>query len=509
MTPNQTAPLWQLLGGAADVLLAVRAGRTTAVALRSITPTLQPGVQALAFDVLRQLGRAEWLRAQLARRAPPPAADALLCCVLALLVSDGPQRYDVHTLVDQAVEAAKRRADARAQSAFLNACLRRFLRERDALLTAASADPVARYNHPRWWIDRVRAEHPQDWARLLEADNVHPPLTLRVNVRRTSVADYLEQLQQAGLAARQVGETAVWLEQPLPVQRIPGFADGLCSVQDAAAQLAAPLLLKNIGTASAGMPHRLRVLDACAAPGGKTAHLLESADCDVTALDVDPARCERVEATLARLGLQANVLAGDALQPAQSWFEAAGGKPFDAILLDAPCTASGIARRQPDVRWLRRPTDIAQLARTQVRAAAGALAVGCGRRPIALCDVFDLSCRGRRPDRRVHCEPARRAQAPRARPTVAGRPSRPAAGPAQWRRWTRWLFLCAARKVGCRLLSARAVPNGRARRGHRAAGRSGFWRCSQPFCCCWPRRMPSPRPKSPRCSWTATRKACS
>ena len=302
----------------------------------------------------------------------------------------GQPATDVHTLVDQAVEAAKRRADARAQSAFLNACLRRFLRERAALLTAAADHLVARYNHPRWWIDRVRVEHPHDWAHLLEADNVHPPLTLRVNVRRTSVADYLKLLEQADLAAHQVGETAVWLEQPLPVQRIPGFAEGLCSVQDAAAQLAAPLLLEDIASASAGTSHRLRVLDACAAPGGKTAHLLETADCNVTALDVDPARCERVEATLARLGLQANVIAGDALQPAQGWFEAAGGQPFDAILLDAPCTASGIARRQPDVRWLRRPTDIPQLARTQtalLQALWPLLAVG-GRLLYATCSIF-------------------------------------------------------------------------------------------------------------------------
>ena len=390
MTSNQAAPLWQLLDGATEVLLAVRAGRTTAVALRGAAPALQPGVQALAFDVLRELGRAEWLRARLARRAPPPAADALLCCVLALLSTQGPARYDVHTLVDQAVEAAKRRADVRAQSAFLNACLRRFLREREALLTAAAADPVARYNHPRWWIDRVRAEHPHDWARLLEADNVHPPLTLRVNVRKTSVAEYLNQLQQAGLAARQVGEVAVWLEQPQPVQRIPGFAEGLCSVQDAAAQLAARLLLEDTGATPTGTPHRLRVLDACAAPGGKTAHLLETVDCDVTAIDVDSARCERIEATLARLGLQANVVAGDALQPTQGWFAASGGKPFDAILLDAPCTASGIARRQPDVRWLRRPTDIAQLAHTQaalLQALWPLLVVG-GRLLYATCSIF-------------------------------------------------------------------------------------------------------------------------
>ena len=389
MTSHPTAPLSQLLGGAADVLLAVRAGRTTALAMQSITPGLQPGVQALAFDVLRNLGRAEWLRGRLARRAPPPAADALLCSALALLSADGPPRYDVHTLVDQAVEAAKRRADARAQAPFINACLRRFLRERDALLAAAMTDLVARHNHPRWWIDRVRAEYPQHWERLLQAGNVHAPLTLRVNLRRMSVADYLQRLDRAGLAAHQVGPAAIWLEQPLPVQRIPGFADGLCSVQDAAAQLAAPLLLDGLSPPT-DSPTRLRVLDACAAPGGKTAHLLEAADCDVTALDVDPARCTLIEATLTRLGLRAHVLAGDAAQPAQGWFKASGSQPFDAILLDAPCTASGIARRRPDVRWLRRPTDIEQLARTQraLLQALWPLVKAGGRVVYATCSIF-------------------------------------------------------------------------------------------------------------------------
>ncbi len=389
MTSHQTAPLAQLLDGAAEVLLAVRAGRTTAVALQSLAPSLQPGVQALAFDILRNLGRAEWLRARLARRAPPPVVDALLCCVLALLSADGAPRYDVHTLVDQAVDAAKRRADAHAQSAFLNACLRRFLRERAALLAAAAADPVARYNHPRWWIDRVRSDHPDAWAQVLQADNVHAPLTLRVNLRKTTVADYLQQLAQAGLAAQQVGDVAVWLERPLPVQRIPGFVEGLCSVQDAAAQLAAPQLLDGLRP-PVDSPRRLRVLDACAAPGGKTAHLLETADCDVTALDVDPARCARIEATLARLGLQANVIAGDAAQPAQRWYQASGGRPFDAILLDAPCTASGIARRQPDVRWLRRPSDIEQLARTQrtLLQALWPLLEAGGRLVYCTCSVF-------------------------------------------------------------------------------------------------------------------------
>jgi 16S rRNA (cytosine967-C5)-methyltransferase len=157
-----------------------------------------------------------------------------------------------------------------------------------------------------------------------------------------------------------VGEHGVILQRPMPVRDIPGFDAGEVSVQDAAAQLAAPLLLRAVqGSTQAG----LRILDACAAPGGKTAHLLELADAEVTALDIAPERCARIEETLQRLGLQARVLAADAAQPAQWW----DGRMFDAILLDAPCTASGIVRRHPDVRWLRRESDIAQLAALQAR----------------------------------------------------------------------------------------------------------------------------------------------
>ncbi len=206
-------------------------------------------------------------------------------------------------------------------------------------------------------------------------------MTLRVNARKSTPAEYLARLRAAGVEAEPVGEHGIVLARPRPVHEVPGFDEGIVSVQDAAAQLAAPLLLQGLVP---GVP--LAILDACAAPGGKTAHLLELADAQVTALDIDPARCERIHETLGRLGLQARVIAADAAQPAAWW----NGQPFDAILLDAPCTASGIVRRHPDVRWLRRETDIAQLAQVQARllAVLWPLLRPGGRLLYCTCSVF-------------------------------------------------------------------------------------------------------------------------
>lgn len=340
------------------MVAAVRGGESANAALDRTAADLRPGAQALSFHALRHLGRADALRRQLARRPPPAAADALLCTALALAWRDADAPYEPFTLVDQAVEAAKRQPATRGQANFINACLRRFVREREALVAATDADPAARWNHPRWWIQRLQREYPQAWEQILHANNTQPPMTLRVNARRSSRADYLARLAAEGIAAQPVGERGVVLARARGVHAVPGFDEGVVSVQDAAAQLAAPLLL-----AAADRRARLSILDACAAPGGKTGHLLELADAAVTALDVDPARCERIRETLQRLGLQARVVAADAAQPATWW----DGEPFDAILLDAPCTASGIVRRHPDVRWLRREGDIARLAQVQAR----------------------------------------------------------------------------------------------------------------------------------------------
>ena len=351
-------PLWRQLQSVAGVLQAIRAGMSATAALNAVAAELRPGVQALTFHVLRSLGRSQALRQLLAQRSPPPPADALLCTALALAWQEQGAPYEAFTLVNQAVEAAKRSPDTRQQASFINACLRRFLRERAALVAATDADPVARWNHPIWWIKRLQKDWPDRWQQILAANNRHAPMSLRVNARRTSVSVYLQMLADAGLRAAADGACGVTLAQARPVLEIPGFADGLVSVQDGAAQLAAPLLLSGLAA-----PVPLRVLDACAAPGGKTAHLLEIADCRVTALEIDPERALRIHQTTQRLGLQAEVVVADAANPANWW----DGRLFDAILLDAPCSASGIVRRHPDVRWLRRETDIAQLGAIQSR----------------------------------------------------------------------------------------------------------------------------------------------
>lgn len=352
-----SVPLWRQLQAVSAVLLAVRTGTSGTAALAQVDPAMVPAVQALTFGVLRSLARAEHLRRQLVSRAPPPQADALLCVVLALGWREEGMPYTAFTLVNQAVEAAKRHPGTRAQAGFINACLRRFLRERDALVARAQADPVARWNHPDWWIRRLQSDHPAHWQTILEADNRHPPMILRVNTRRCTPVQYQARLQAAGIGARLLPGQAIQLERPVPVHQLPGFGAGDASVQDGAAQLAAPLLLGSMPPDNS----RPYILDACAAPGGKTAHLLELCDAEVLALDIDAQRCERIRQTLARLQLAARVLAGDAARP-EGWWD---GRLFDAILLDAPCTASGIVRRHPDVAWLRRATDVAQLAGIQ------------------------------------------------------------------------------------------------------------------------------------------------
>ncbi len=383
VSPAQV-PLWRQLQGAASVLLAVRDGQSMTPALDDVDAALRPGVQALAFHALRWLGRAEALRQQLAKRAPPPEADALLCVALALCCSEGDTPYTAHTLVDQAVEAAKRSEATQHQASFINGCLRRFLREQPDLMALSDKSPQAVWNHPQWWIDRVRKDHPAQWQAILQANNSQAPLILRINPRKTTQADYLHALALAGINADPVGAHGVILMSARSVPSLPGFAQGHFSVQDAAAQLAAPLLLDGL---RAGEGHaRLNILDACAAPGGKTAHLLELADADVTALDIDPRRCQRIGQNLQRLGLQAHIVAGDAGRPDDWW----DGHLYDAILLDAPCTASGIVRRHPDVRWLRRPTDISQLAAIQAHLLETLwplLAPG-GRLVYCTCSVF-------------------------------------------------------------------------------------------------------------------------
>ena len=344
--------------GAAQTVNQVLAGSALPQALARIitpaTPTQARGaIQDIAYRTMRRVGRAEKLLHELASKPPDPALlHALLCCALSLISdpddSQGPAPYNEFTVVDQAVTAAAACPEIAHAKGMVNAVLRRFLREREALLAKVLQDPVAAWNYPGWWIDAVRTAYPEDWSAILQSGNTQPPLTLRVNRRQTDVASYLQLLDKAGMPATQIGPWAVRLAQPIQVHLIPGFAEGLVSVQDAAAQQAATLLDLHDGQ---------RVLDACAAPGGKTCHILETAAVDLTAIDSDMQRIPRIRENLERLHLSALLKTGNALR--DGWWN---GQPFDRILADVPCTASGIVRRHPDIRWLRRTGDAAQLA---------------------------------------------------------------------------------------------------------------------------------------------------
>jgi len=343
--------------GAASSLARVRAGTALPQALAEVfqaydaAPQARGAMQDIAYRSMRQLGRSETLLQLMTSKAPePPMLAGLLCAALALLDTPdgGEPPYEAFTVVDQAVGAAGAHPDFAHAKAMVNAVLRRFLRERAQLVQEALREPLARWNYPQWWIDSVRGAYPDAWEQVLAAGNKQPPLTLRVNVRKTSVEDYLATLNAAGMDAQQVGPSALRLAVPVNVHQIPGFDDGLVSVQDAGAQLAAPLLDVRDG---------MRVLDACAAPGGKSGHILELAQADLTALDVDARRLARVEQNLQRLGLSAQVTSGPAEE--RGWWD---GRQYDRILADVPCTASGIVRRHPDIRWLRRKSDTHQLA---------------------------------------------------------------------------------------------------------------------------------------------------
>lgn len=344
------------LMGAANAIAQVRTGTNLPLALGhvwsrlpEITPQARGAMQDISYRAMRQLGQSEALVSLMAPKAPEPLVSALLSCALALLASpDEPRPYEDFTVVDQTVTAAESHPDTARAKGMVNAVLRRFLRERQALLDAVLLQPVAKWNYPQWWIDAAKTAWPQQWQAILATGNRAPPLTLRVNARQSTVEQYLAKLAAAGIGASQIGPYAVRLDKAIGVQLIPGFADGEVSVQDAGAQLAAPLL-----DVQAGM----RVLDACAAPGGKTCHILELADADVTALDADAKRLARVGENLQRLQLKATLQAADAQN--KDWWD---GQPYDRILADVPCTASGIVRRHPDIRWLRRKADTLQLA---------------------------------------------------------------------------------------------------------------------------------------------------
>jgi len=324
------------------------------VAGRSLEGPLEQGeargaVLDLCHGTLRRYGRVQALVRFLSHKGEAaPQVQALLWCSLYALDSG---RYAAYTVVDQAVRACALLEQWPARG-YVNGLLRSYLRSREALERRLLTDSEARYQHPRWWIEALQREYAQQWQSILEAGNTHPPMCLRVNRRRAPPDACLAQLAEAGLPARRIADCALLLEKPVPVARLPGFAEGLISVQDAGAQHCARLLDLAPGQ---------RVLDACAAPGGKCAQILESADVEMTALDADPTRAARIEPGLSRLGLAADVRAADCTV-LDAWWD---GRPFDRVLADVPCTGSGVARRHPDIKWLRRAGDLRGFAQRQ------------------------------------------------------------------------------------------------------------------------------------------------
>lgn len=370
---SRSANLELALYAAGAAVAQVRAGRSLSEALSGAEAdaSLGAAVQDLAYGALRNLGLLDAILAELLHKPVKPAVHAVL---LAALYQLRARPQTSHTTVDQAVRAVARLEPA--AKGLANAVLRNYLREADALVARCNSE-TAHYSYPQWWIDRVRAAWPQQWESVLNAGNLHPPMTLRVNRRRLTPAQYLAKLGERGLAGEQLGAQAILLERPLPIESVPGFAAGEVSIQDAGAQLAAPLLDVRPG---------MRVLDACAAPGGKAGHILELADCVLTALDNDPARVPRIGDNLARLGFSARVVCGDCTSPA-GWSD---GGLFERILLDAPCTASGVVKRHPDIKWLRRDSDVSRLATSQGRMldALWQLLAPGGKLLYATCSVF-------------------------------------------------------------------------------------------------------------------------
>lgn len=350
---RKQVPFSQIIAVVAEARTQIRAGASLNTVIRPVLlrlpPDSRPATQALIYESVRHTAETRALIQRLCARQPTPAVQSLLEGAFAAFFLG---RTAPFTIVSETVTAAKNQQATRGAAGFINAVLRRFQREKAFLLQDISAEEEVRYNAPRWWINYIRQIYPGEAENILTLVRRHPPLILRVNLRHTTMDDYTALLEAHQLAYRQVGLEAVELLTPVPVEQIPGFKEGACSVQDAGTQLAAHLLPVAAGD---------RVLDACAAPGGKTAHILERADCNMTALEIDPQRSVKIQDTLSRLNLSAHVKTADATDLAAWW----DGQPYDAILLDAPCTASGVVRRQPDTPWLRRASDIKQLATEQ------------------------------------------------------------------------------------------------------------------------------------------------
>ena len=366
---------------ASDIVLAVLSGESLSDqfsplwrAYPALGASDRGTIQDLSYGTLRRLGELQAYAAFMTRK--PIADDRVKALLWVSLYQLLHTRNAPHAVVNEAVNAAQETGRPWAKP-LVNALLRRFLREQTGLKSRISWTEEALYSYPSWWIERLKRDHPQDYAPILAEGNRHPPMTLRVNRRKQTQESYLEKLSELGMAATPVGEAGLVLGQPVPVERLPGFGEGWVSVQDYGAQLVPALLQPKDG---------MRICDACSAPGGKTAHLLETAAVHMTALDVSAQRLERVRGTLDRLGLDASLKAADA-ENISAWWD---GEPYDSVLLDAPCSASGVVRRHPDSKWLRRDQDIAQYARHQHRLldALWRVVKPCGKLLYVTCSLF-------------------------------------------------------------------------------------------------------------------------
>jgi len=343
---------------------------------RDLTAQQRGGIQDLSYGVLRYYGQLDALLKLLLNK--PLWDENLHCLLLVGLYQLIHFKKAPHVVVDSAVSASNDLSGNKTVRGLINAVLRNFVRQRPALLDRAMESEVGRFSHPQWWISKLRAQYPHQYQIILEASNLRAPMTLRVNRRRVDAVEYQDVLRRAGMDARLLADNAIELARPTPIDDLPGFAEGLVSVQDMAAQLAAPLLDVHDG---------MRVLDACAAPGGKSAHLLELAEIELMAVDDDAARAALVTQNLSRLGLSAHrVLQGNASQPEKWW----DSQQFDCILADVPCSASGVTRRHTDIKWLRRENDIPQFAARQceILESLWRLLIQGGKLLYATCSIF-------------------------------------------------------------------------------------------------------------------------
>ncbi|MEO6076029.1 MAG: 16S rRNA (cytosine(967)-C(5))-methyltransferase RsmB [Dokdonella sp.] len=358
-------------------------GVSLRTALASSTPRIADSRDRALLSALLFAGTRGWLRFDAALpllmdRPLPQKLRELRTLLVLGLVQIAALELPEHAVVASAVDAAKSLGFVK-QAGLVNAVLRRFLRERDDIEVKLDGDPATRFAQPRWLIDAIRADWPDHVNSILAESNVQAPLTLRVNRRVISVVAMRSKLLAAGFETEtdDLLPDALILADSTDVTRMPGFNEGAFSVQDGSAQRVVELMDLRDG---------LRVLDACAAPGGKAAHMLERADVELLALDRDAARLDRVSTNLVRGGLNADVHFGDATQPG-TWFD---GRAFDRILLDAPCSALGILRRQPDIRLHRRASDVPNLVAAQSRMldALWPLLARGGRLVYATCSIL-------------------------------------------------------------------------------------------------------------------------